>query len=262
MFKLINRKHIGIIQIFGTIGGGFRPDVYDDLLSSIQENHNTTAVVLDIDSPGGSVTASDYLYQRIVAIAERKPVVANVRGIGASGAYMLCCAAHRVVASPGALIGSVGVISVRPIIEQMLARFGVEVTVHKGGKFKDIGALWRKPTSDEEERLQTLVDEAYENFVAIVAKSRKIEIGKVRSLATGEIFWASKAKEYGLVDELGGLNRSVDIAVRMSDSPRRVRHLTPKKRFMERLFSPFSESIVASLSTEIERRLWLDNLRY
>ena len=262
MFKFINRKHIGIIQIFGTIGGGIRPVVYDDLLSSIQENNNIMAIVLDIDSPGGSVTASDYLYQRIVAIAEKKPVVAYVRGTGASGAYMLCCAAHKVVASPGALIGSVGVISVRPIIEEMLGRVGVEVAVNKGGKFKDIGALWRKPTADEEERLQALVDEAYENFVAIVAKSRKIEIDKVRSLATGEIFWASKAKECGLVDELGDLNRSVDIAVGMSNSPRRVRHLTPKKRLVERLFSPFAESMVASLSAEIERRFWLDDLRY
>ncbi|MDA1189116.1 MAG: signal peptide peptidase SppA [Chloroflexi bacterium] len=261
MVKLINRKRVGVIQIFGTIGAGVRPVVYEDLLASVQKDSGIKALVLDIDSPGGSVSASDYLYRKIAAIAEKKPVVASVRGTGASGAYMLCCAAHRVVASPGALIGSIGVISVRPVLEELLGKLGVEVAVNKSGALKDMGALWRKATPGEDKRLQALIDEAYEDFVSIVAKARKMDDDKVREIATGEVFWAPKAKELGLIDELGDLDRAIDVAVEMSKAPRKVKHLAPKKKLMERLFSPFAESLADSVSAEIERRIWLNSLK-
>ncbi len=114
-----------MVEIYGVIGTRVKDSAYSRLFESIARNKRYGALLLDIDSPGGSATGSDLLYHSLKRVGQSKPVVAYVRGLGASGGYYLCCAASRVVALPTALIGSIGVIHVRPILEQLLGKIGV-----------------------------------------------------------------------------------------------------------------------------------------
>jgi len=109
-------------------------------------NQRLKALLLDIDSPGGSATGSGVLYRAIQRVAEEKPVYAYVRGMGASGGYYLACAASKAYALPTALAGSIGVIYLRPVLEQLLTKVGVDFSAYKSGGFKDMTGSWRSPT--------------------------------------------------------------------------------------------------------------------
>ena len=253
MRKKLNR--IAVVELFGTIGGAVKSSVYEPLFSDIEKDPRVRALVLDIDSPGGAVPASDYIYRSILKIAAKKPVVASIRGTGASGSYLISCAAQKIVATPGAVIGSIGVISVRPVIQELLQRVGVSVNVNKSGDFKDMGAPWRESTPEEEAKMQEMIDAFYDDFVSIVAKARNMDEDAVRALATGEVYWASKAKELGLIDELGDLDRAIDIAVELSGAPRNPVHVHPRRGLRLRLFGPMAAMLVESVSNELENRL-------
>ena len=262
MALLPRRQKIAVVELFGTIGGGIRSSVYERVFSDIRVSRRFRALVLDIDSPGGTMAASDYLYRSVAKVAEDKPVVASIRGIGASGAYLIGCAAQRIVAIPGSLVGSIGVISIRPVLEGLLQRMGVTVGVSKGGELKDMGAFWRSATEEEQKKLQTLVDDSYDEFVSMVAQARQMDVETVRGLATGELYRAPRAKELGLVDELGDLDRAIDLAAELSGAPRRPVHIGPRRGLRERLIGPFADSLVEVAVSEVERRLWASYLSY
>ena len=262
MGLLPTRQRIAVVPLYGTIGGAIKTPAYDRIFSNVLTNRRYRALVLDIDSPGGAVPASDHLYRTVARIAEHKPVIASVRGLGASGAYLVSCAAQHIVAIPGALIGSIGVISIRPVMVQLLERLGVGINVNKSGQFKDMGAFWRDTTPEEDTKMQALIDESYDMFVSAVSRSRKMDEERVKAIATGEVFWGTKALELGLVDELGDLDRAIDVAAAVSGAPRRIAQLGPRRPFRERMLGPFAESLVSSVADEIDRRLWMGMLRY
>ncbi len=252
--KVINK--IAVVEIHGSIGGKIKSTDMEKLVNRILEDKRMRAVVLDIDSPGGDAAASDYIYRALKRIARRRPLVANIRGIGASGGYMIACAAHQIVAAPGSVVGSIGVISVRPALQELLERAGIGVNVNKSGEFKDMGAPWRETTPEEEAKLQELVDDMYGSFVNIVSESRNIEEERVREIATGEVYLATRAAELGLVDEIGDLDRAVDMAAKAAGISRRTVYMRPQRNFMERLLGPLTDSLVGSIATDVERRLW------
>jgi protease-4 len=255
------RDKVAVVEVFGTIGGGVRSAPYEQVFERVRRSKKVKALVLDIDSPGGGVPASEYLYHSVAKVAEHMPVIASVRGVGASGAYMIACASEHIVANPGAIIGSIGVISVRPMLAAALEKLGIDVNVTKSGSLKDMGAFWRPSTPQEEAKLQGLIDESYERFVGIVAEARKLDEAAVRKLATGEVFWAPKALEAGLIDELGDLDTAVERAASAAGCAKRVVRMGPRKGFRQRLLGPFAETLVDSVSAEIERRLWVESLR-
>ena len=260
--RLIPRRdRIAVIDLFGTIGGGVKSAPYERVLDQIRTTRSIRAMVLDIDSPGGSVPASEYIYRCVAKVAEQKPVVAAIRGVGASGAYMVACGAQRIVATPGALVGSIGVISVRPMLRAALEKMGVDVSVTKSGELKDMGAVWRPSTPEEEAKMQELTDESYDRFVEIVAGARGLAYSSARELATGEVFWAPRALEAGLVDELGDLDLAVDRAASLAGCTKRVVRMGPRRSLGQRLLQPLSESLVESVTNEFERRLWVERLR-
>ena len=186
---------VAVVELHGVIGTQIRAATYSRMFENVAGNKSYRALLLDIDSPGGSATASEALHRSIERVAERKPVFAYVRGLGASGGYYLACAASQVFALPTALVGSIGVIYLRPVLEQLLGRAGIEFSIFKGGKYKDMGAFWRSPTAEESEKFQGLIDEIYDNFVQVVAKGRSLTEERVRELATGELMTAQKAIE-------------------------------------------------------------------
>jgi protease-4 len=248
---------VAVVEIYGVIGAAVKVPTYARLFDSIAKSKKYRALLLDIDSPGGSATGSDLLYHSLKRVAETKPVVAYVRGMGASGGYYLCCAASQVVALPSALVGSVGVIYLRPILEQLLGRMGVEFSVFKGGRLKDMTGFWRSPTDEEQERFQGLVSEMYDTFVSVVAQGRSMDAARVEELATGEIYTARRGRELGLVDQLGDFNLALGLAAGLGDTRPLPRYLRPRVPLAQRLMGRHASrySALEGLSADVGRML-------
>ena len=240
---------IAIIEMHGVIGGAIREPEYSQLLERVEQNGKIGALVLDIDSPGGSATASDLLYANVRRVAQRKPVVAYVRGLGASGGYYIACGAGTIMASRAALIGSIGVIYMRPILQQLFGKIGVEFSVFKAGRLKDMSGFWRAPTDEESEKFQGLIGQMYDLFVSVVTDSRRLTDAQVRALATGEVYTASQAQQLGLIDRQGGLDDAIAEAMRLSGARRKLRRYQPKRPFMSRI-TPFGRTTPQSAALD------------
>ncbi len=226
---------VAVVEVHGVIGTRVQESVYSRIFAAVAANDRYRALLVDIQSPGGSAAGSELLYHSLRKVAARKPVVAYIRSIGASGGYYLACAANRVAALPTTMVGSIGVIYLRPILEQLLARAGIEFSVFKGGRLKDMGGFWRSLTDEETEKLQELIAEVYDNFVAVVAQGRSLEEAQVRELATGELFTARRGRELGLVDDLLDFEASLELAAQLGDTRPRPRWLRPRRTLSERL---------------------------
>lgn len=238
MPKLRRSNGVAVIEVHGAIGTRIRESVYARLFAEVAANRRYRALMLDIQSPGGSAAGSELLYHSLCKVAAQKPVVAYIRSLGASGGYYLACAAGKVTALPTTMVGSIGVIYLRPILEQLLGRAGIEFAVVKGGRLKDMGGFWRGPTDEESEKLEQLIAEVYDNFVATVAQGRAMDEEQVRELATGELFTARQGKELGLVDELLDFEQSLELAAQLAGIERnkaRPKWLRPHRSMSERL---------------------------
>jgi len=247
---------IGIVEVFGVLGTTVRGAEYGRMLTALRDDARIRAVVVDVDSPGGSAAAAEHIHRAVAKVAARKPVIAFVRGSGLSGGYLVSCPATKVVAIPTALIGSIGVISVRPVVAELLQRLGVKVFVTKAGAFKDMFQPFRDPTDEEQKMMQSLMDEYHDWFVEAVARTRGLDKDRVRSMATGEVFTARKAKELGLVDELGDLDMAVDMATELGKVPRRLVYLRPRRPILERLVGRTAQALVQEAANEVESRLF------
>ncbi|MGQ9572694.1 MAG: signal peptide peptidase SppA [Dehalococcoidia bacterium] len=246
---------IAVVELFGVLGTTIRGPEYGRMLSALCDDSRVRAVVVDIDSPGGSAPVAEQLHLGIAKVAARKPVIAFIRGAGLSGGYLMSCAAAKVVALPTAMVGSIGVIAIRPVISELLQRLGVRVFVTKAGTFKDMFQPFREPTDEEQKKVQALMDKYYDWFVDAVARTRQLEPEKVRSLATGEVFTAWEGKELGLVDELGDLDTALDMATELGRVPRRLAYLRPRRALLERLMGRVAGGLVQEMAAEVERRL-------
>lgn len=252
----INPERIAVTELFGVIGSPEKTTAFVRMLKAIEENKRVRAVVLDIDSPGGGAGASEQLHSSIAKVAKRKPVIAFVRGTAASGGYMAACAANKIISLPMGIVGSIGVISMRPMLYEMLEKLGMRMEVTKSGRLKDMFSNFREPTDEERQKEQALLDSVYDQFVAMVAESRSMPDARVRELATGEIFTAQQAKEHGLIDELGDLDQAIDMAQQMSGlSQRKVSYIRPHRSLRERLLSGTATGVIDSLAWAVEGRL-------
>lgn len=169
------------------------------------------ALVVYIDSPGGSAAAAQEMFHAVRHFKERtgRPVVAAMGDVAASGGYYVACSADKIYALPSTLTGSIGVIWQSVNIEKLLANWGIKPETLKAGQFKDIGSFFRSMTSRERELLQQVIKDVHEQFIADVAKGRRLPIEKVRKIADGRILTGRQAKMLGLVDELGSLDDAI-----------------------------------------------------
>ena len=147
---------IAVVEVAGQIGARLNPREMARTFSSIAENPRYPAVVLDIDSPGGGAAASEALYLAAKRLSDKKPVAAAIRGVGASGGYMIACAANPIFALPTSVVGSIGVIWTAPMISEALDRVGVKMRTRAAGEYKDMGSLFRENTPEEDEKLDAL----------------------------------------------------------------------------------------------------------
>lgn len=253
MLPFLRPEHIGVVELFGAISGAHRVAEQVRILGDLQRNPMVKAVLVDVDCPGGSVAGSEHLHLALRRLSAQKPVVAFVRGMAASGGYLAICAARRIVALPTAVLGSIGVLSMRPIVADLMARAGVRMAVRKRGDFKDMWSPFREPTEEEATREQALLDEFYERFVSSVADARRIPPERVRDLATGEVFTGAKALDAGLVDELGDIETAVEEAMRLGAVERRLVTYRPRRTLRERLLGGFATEIGLALEDALLR---------
>jgi protease-4 len=258
--RMLPPGRVAVMRLYGPIGGSGRTLDQVELARRLRESSRVPAVVLDIDSPGGSATASDELLIAFERLAARKPLVAAIRGTGASGAYLAAMAAHRILANPHAVIGSIGVISAGPRLPRLLDRLGVSVSESRAGRLKGMGAPWRDETEEERAKEQEIVDAFYDAFVGRVAVGRRMSDDRVRELATGEIWLGKRALELGLVDELGDLERAVEVAAELAGVPARSAAVRIPRPLLGRLVQRFTVSMASSIADEVEAR-FSDRLR-
>lgn len=235
-----DRRRIAIITVRGVIGGQVRGGDTLRQIEDARRNPNIRSVLLDIDSPGGSAIPSDALHMAVSRLSERKPVVAWIRGTGASGAYFLACGATRITAFPGAIVGSIGVISVRPVVVELLARMGAAVAVTKTGEFKDLGAPWRPASEADQAHEQRLVDAIFQRFTGAVRNARGFDDATLARVTTGEVWLAEEALQIGLIDELiTHEDEAIALAQRLAEMPRpSVTRLAKRGTLLQRLGVP------------------------
>jgi protease-4 len=253
--RMLPSGPVAVVRLYGPIGGGRRLAEQIELLRELRESPRVPAVVLDVDSPGGSATASDDLYLALKRLADKKPVIAAIRGTGASGAYLAAVAARQIVAQPHAVVGSIGVISAGPRLPRLLKRVGVSVSETKAGRLKGLGAPWRDETDEELAKERELVDAFYDAFVGTVATERGMTAKRARELATGEVWLGERARELGLVDEIGDLERAIDIAADAAGVPRKSAFVRTRRRLFDRLIERFSVEFGDRVVDELEARL-------
>jgi protease-4 len=249
---------VAILRLYGPIGGGPRAADWVETVRELSTHKAVPAVVLDIDSPGGSASGSDYLYLALTRLAANKPLVAHVRGVGASGAYLAAMAAQRIVVAPSAIVGSIGVISAGPRLSALLDRLGIRVEEHRAGKLKGMGAPWREDTDEERATEQRLVDAFYDRFVDRVAEGRKLDRARVLELATGEVWLGSQAVELGLADSVGDIDDAIETAARLAGVPAEASPVRLRRPMLSRLVDRFAMRMASSVADELEARLTRD----
>jgi protease-4 len=222
---LVHRTPVGkivVIPLSGTIttgdssllsGSTITPDLVKDYLTRAEKDKAVKAIVFRIDSPGGEVAPSQEILWEIERAKETKKIVVSMESQAASGGYYISTKADKIVALPTTMTGSIGVIYSVIDIEELLEKLGIQIEIFKGGKYKDMYWGFRELTPEEEEIVQGMVDEYYEQFVDVVAEGRGLTKEEVRALATGQIYTGAEAKELKLVDELGDLDTAIDLAM-------------------------------------------------
>lgn len=202
----------------------------DDLLLEIQDRRRddrVKAIVVRVDSPGGGVGASQEVFRELQKTREAgKLVVASMGGVAASGGYYVACAADHIMANPGTITGSIGVIAEFPNIEGLMEKMGVSFRTLKTGAYKDAGSSWREMSEEEQAVLEELLFDAFAQFTEHIAESRNLDLETVQALADGRVYTGRQAIAHGLVDEEGTILDAIAYAGRMSgigDTPQVLR---------------------------------------
>lgn len=199
-------------------------------LRKFAKDDSVKAIVLRINSPGGGVGPSQELYEEVRKLRGKKPVVASLGAVAASGGYYIACAAQKIYANPGTITGSIGVIMQFVNVKDLIEKIGVRGVVVKSGAFKDIGSPIRPMRAEEQALLQGVIDNVHAQFVQAVAEGRRLDREKVAAIADGRIFSGEQAKELGLVDALGNLEDAVAEAGRLGKIEGEPKVVTPPKK--------------------------------
>ncbi len=220
------KEKVGIVEIAGVITDSRQPIRH---LKQFGEDKSIKAIVLRIDSPGGSVGPSQEIYREVIKTRKKKKIVASMGGLAASGGYYIAAAAHRIMANPGTITGSIGVIMGYTNVEKLLEKIGLVPVVVKSGRFKDVGSPVRAMAAEEKQVLQRVTDGIHHQFIRDIADGREMEIEKVRQVADGRIFTGEAAVQLGLVDRLGNLEDAVQWAGELTGVKGEVEAVYPRE---------------------------------
>lgn len=227
-FELSTGKRVGLIEVKGVI---LDSETTIKNLERYGSSQDIAAIVLRIDSPGGGVAASQEIYEAVKRVRERgKFVIASMASVAASGGYYIACGADTIMANPGTTTGSIGVIAEMLNATELMQKIGVHFEIIKSGKFKDTGSPFRPMNQEDRQQLQSYVDNAYQQFVNVVATERGLPTEQVLQYADGRIYTGQQAHELQLIDLLGTYEDAVDLAGKMGGITGKARVVKPPVR--------------------------------
>jgi len=246
-----------VISLSGTIttgdsslssGSTITPGLVREYLTKAEADKTVKAIVLRIESPGGEIEPCQEILLEIERAKETKKIVVSMGGTAASGGYYISTQADKIVALPTTQTGSIGVISYAINVEGLLEKLGIQIETFHGGKYKDMYWGLRELTPDEEAIMQQMVDEYYEQFIDVVAEGRGLNKEEVRNLATGQLYSGTKAKELGLVDELGDLDIAINLAAELAGIEAPIVEYYKQPGLIWRLLSGLADAIQTRIS--------------
>ena len=222
-------EKVGIVELTGNITSS-RDIIHS--LKRFRENSSIKAIVIRIDSPGGAVGPAQEIFREIRKTVKTKKVIASMGTVAASGGYYIAAGADGIVANPGTITGSIGVIMGFANFQELLRKIGMVPVVIKSGQYKDIGSPVREMTKDERGILQNLSNRIHRQFIVDIANGRGMDLSKVEVIADGRIFTGEEAKNLGLIDRLGNLEDAIEWAGRMGGIKGKISAVyAPKKKF-------------------------------
>lgn len=241
------REKIALVRIEGPI---FDSKNTVEELKEYANDPSIKAIVLRVDSPGGAVAPAQEIYEEVKKAVSKKKVVASMGSVAASGGYYVLAPAERIIANPGTLTGSIGVIMEIPNVGGLMEKVGIKTDVIKSGKYKDMVSVFKKTGDEERLILQSVLDDVHEQFIRAVARSRRMSFEDVTKLADGRIFTGRQAKELGLVDELGSLEDAIAISAKLAGIEGEPYIVSKKEKFsiFEMLRGRFSGGFSESFS--------------
>ncbi len=242
------RELLGLVSYRGTIRER-NVEPFLRMLRRLRTFRRLKGVLLEISSGGGEVVASEDLRLAVQRLNERVPVFASIGAVGASGAYLASLGARKIFAYPDSQVGSIGVIYPHLAVRELVRRLGVSLELIHAGVHKDAYQGYRPLTEVERAKMQALVEEDYERFVAVVAEARHRPVEEIRALATGEVWSGSRALSLGLVDALGDREVALEALARLTGvSVRRAVRMEPPRPFLERLVSSGAGAFASGVS--------------
>jgi protease IV len=250
--SLLASEKVGVVTVEGVIIDA-RETVQQ--LEELGKDDSVRAVVVRIDTPGGGVAPSQEIYGAVRELKKKKKVVASIGAIGASGGYLIACAADRIVANPGSITGSISTVMHLLNAEGLLGKIGLKPSVIKSGKYKDIGSPSREITPEERALLQSVIDDMNDHFIDTIGGDRKMPREKVKDMADGRIFSGRQARQAGLVDELGDMNHAIALAGTISGikgKPEAV-YLGKKKSYWDVVFKNSLSALVSEWKSQEAR---------
>ena len=210
-FKVKSDHAVGVVELTGEITTSRK---FEKTLESFVQNDKIKAIVVRIDSPGGSAGASEEIQALIRRADGKKPVVCSMGSVAASGGIYSAMGCRKIVANASTITGSIGVIMMAPNVTNIMEKVGVKMLTVKSGALKDAGSPFREPTEKDLEYLQTEIMRSYEQFVQVIATARKLPVEEVKKFADGRIILGEEAKRLGLIDELGTIYTAASIALK------------------------------------------------
>lgn len=240
-------KAVGLVEINGAIASS---DDAVRLIKKYRDNNSIKAIVVRVNSPGGGVTASQEIFETIKAARAKKPVVCSMGEVAASGGYYIACGCDSIVANPGTLTGSIGVILSYAMVEELTKKIGIKFEVVKAGAVKDLASPFREMTPQERQLLQDMLDDVHVQFMEAVSEGRGMPMDSVRMIADGRVLSGRQAYQLRLVDRLGTLDDAVTMAGAMAGLKETPRVVKERKR-RPSLFDLLTES--AETITNLKR---------
>lgn len=254
-FPFVTGEKVAVVNIEGTIKDS--RTIIDQLLM-FKKDRGVKAIVLRIDSPGGGIGPTQEIYEEVKKIRnkDKKIVLASMGSVAASGGYYIACAAEKIVANPGTIIGSIGVIIEFTNMEELMRKIGLKSVLIKSGEFKDVMSPFKAMTDEERTMLQGVIDSVHNQFIEAVTSGRKLKREDVVKIADGRIFSGEQAKELGLIDSFGTLQDTISMAAEYSGIKGEPNVVYPPQRgfsLLDFLFKHLSNRFMDYINNETYR---------
>ncbi|MFO7983224.1 MAG: signal peptide peptidase SppA [Desulfuromonadales bacterium] len=217
---------VGVVEVEGAI---VTSNSIIRQLKSFREDNSVKSIVLRVNSPGGGVAPSQEIHTEVLKAVEKKPVVVSMGSVAASGGYYIAAPASRIVANPGTITGSIGVIMEFANLEELFEKIGLKTYIVKSGPYKDLGSPVKPMSENDRKLLQGLISDVHQQFTQAVSEGRNIDHQKVVALADGRIFTGRQALDENLIDELGNVEDAIDTAAKMGGIEGKPRVVYPKQ---------------------------------